>query len=83
MARSHHRKKHKTHLRQYQQTHEGGMERSRRTKATGPLVVIGLILGLALGYFGSGTTLWIAGAAIAGAIIGYLIGQYLDKNMGR
>ena len=83
MARSHHRKKHKNHLRQYQQTHEGGMSRARRTKATGPLVVIGLVLGLALGYFGAGTPLWSIGAGIAGALVGYLTGQYFDKNQGR
>ena len=83
MARSHHRKAHKSHLKQYQQTHEGGMAKARRAKATGPLVVIGVILGLALGYFGAGTTLWIAGSAIIGGILGFMVGKYLDKNMGR
>ncbi len=83
MPQSHHRKKHKEHLKQYQQTHEGGMSKGRRNKAAGPLIVIGAALGLALGYFASGTTLWITGGAIAGAIVGYLIGHYMDKNLGK
>ena len=83
MARSHHRKKHKEHLRQYQQTHEGGMSKARRVKSTGPLIVIGAVLGLALGYFGTGNSLWTAVAGVSGAIVGYLIGHYMDKNLGR
>jgi hypothetical protein len=77
MARSHHRKSHKDHLRQFQ-----GQQKSadRKNRSAGTLAVIGIILGLALGYFGSGSDpVWIAGAGIAGGLAGYLIGRYLDK----
>ena len=80
MARSHHRKKHKTHLRQYQQTHEGGMARAKKGNVIGTLIVIGVILGIAIGYFGSGgSVLWIAGLAVAGGLAGYITGRYLDR----
>ena len=82
MARSHHRKKHKTHLRQFQHDQDTGTDRIRNSSSTGTLVVIGIILGLAVGYFASGSVpLWIAAGGIAGGLLGYLVGRYLDRDL--
>lgn len=81
MARSHHRKKHKEHLRQYQHNQEGISSKSKKGKVTGTLTAVGIILGIAIGYFATdGIILWIALGAVAGGFAGYLIGRYFDKE---
>ena len=81
MARSHHRKKHKEHLRQYQQSHEGISSRSKKAKVTGTFAVVGAILGIAIGYFATnGSLIWVAAGAVAGGIAGYLTENYFDKE---
>lgn len=80
MARSHHRKKHKEHLRQYQHTQEGASTKSPKGKVSGTIAIVGAILGIAVGYFTTdGNLTWIAFGAVAGGIVGFLIGRYLDK----
>lgn len=80
MARSHHRKKHKEHLRHYQHTHEPLTPKPATGKITGTIAIIGVILGIAVGYFATdGILLWVAFGAIAGGLAGYLGGHYFDK----
>ena len=84
MARSHHRKKHKEHLRQYQQSHEGISSRNKKGKVTGTFTAIGAILGIAIGYFATnGDLIWVAAGAVAGGLAGYLTGKYFDKEGSR
>jgi outer membrane lipoprotein SlyB len=79
MARSHHRKKHKTQLRQYQQSNEG-TSKGKKRKVSGTIAVIGTIVGMSVGYFTTnGTLLWIAFGAVIGGLAGFLIGRHLDK----
>jgi outer membrane lipoprotein SlyB len=81
MARSHHRKKHKEHLRSYQHSIEGVSSGSKKGKVTGTFSAIGAILGISIGYFATdGTVTWIAFGAVAGGLAGYLIGRYFDKE---
>jgi len=84
MARSHHRKKHKAHVRQYQKSQEGNAARVRKRKVTGTITIIGAFLGIVLGYFGSGgDVLWIIVGTLAGAVVGFLTGRFLDKETTR
>ena len=54
---------------------------SKRSKVSGTFTVIGIILGIAIGYFASGgSPAWIAGVAVAGGIGGYFMGRYFDKD---
>lgn len=81
MARSHHRKKHKAHLRQYQHSIEGTNPVSKKSRVTGTFTVIGALLGTAVGYFASdGNLTWIGAAAAAGGVAGYLAGRYFDRE---
>ncbi len=79
MARSHHRKKHKEHLRSYQQN-KGTLSKPKKGKVTGIFTVLGAATGFAIGFFASGSTIWLVlGVAIGGAI-GYFIGHKLDQQ---
>ncbi len=81
MARSHHRKKHKEHLRQYQHSREGTSSASKKGKVTSTFAIIGGILGIAIGYFATdGVAIWIAAGAVAGGIAGFFTGRYFDKE---
>lgn len=81
MARSHHRKKHKEHLRQYQHSHDTAGTKTGKGKITGTVAIIGAILGMAVGYFATdGILLWLAFGAVAGGLGGYLAGRYFDKQ---
>jgi hypothetical protein len=83
MARSHHRKKHKQHVRQFKSTHDTNVSAaSARNKVSGTwmFTIAGLILGGAVGYFASGAVLWIAAGALAGTATGYFIGKKIDTD---
>jgi len=83
MARSHHRKKHKQHVRQFKSTHDTTVSAtSSRNKVSGTwmFTIAGLILGFAIGYFASGSLLWIAVGAVAGTAVGYFIGKKVDSG---
>jgi uncharacterized protein YcfJ len=84
MARSHHRKKHKEHLRQYQHSNEGGSAKSKKAKVSGTFAIVGIVLGAAIGYFVTdGNPVWIAFGAVSGGLAGYLAGRYFDRETTR
>lgn len=46
------------------------------------MVIIGIILGLAVGYFSSGADpMWIAIGGVIGGLAGYLTGRMLDRDV--
>jgi hypothetical protein len=80
MARSHHRKKHKQHVQQFK--HKGDFAVSKtKGKASYLFLIIGIIVGVLIGYFASnGDVGWMGvGLAIGGAI-GYFIGYRIDAG---
>lgn len=83
MARSHHRKKHKQHLRQFKSTHDSHVTATAaRNKVSGRwmFAIAGLILGGAIGYFASGDIIWVVAGTAAGTALGYLIGKKVDSG---
>lgn len=80
MARSHHRKKHKEHLRQYQHAHESVVQK-QKGKAANVFTIVGAVAGLAIGYFASDrSAVWSIIAALAGAAAGYFFGRGIDRQ---
>ena len=79
MARPHHRKKHKEHLRQFQ--HRGDINVvDAKGKGSNTFAVVGAIVGLAILYFATqGNFIWAIGGAVIGGAIGYLVGKAIDK----
>jgi membrane associated rhomboid family serine protease len=82
MARSHHRKKHKQHVKQFKHSYETVTDSPKsRSKAVWVFGIAGALVGFAVGYFASiGSIIWSAAGLIAGAIAGYYIGQRIDKE---
>jgi outer membrane lipoprotein SlyB len=80
MARSHHRKKHKEHLRQFKHSHDTAGS-APKGKAGNIFPIVGAVLGFAISFFASnGSMIIMAIGLIAGAVIGWLIGKNLDKQ---
>lgn len=81
MARSHHRKKHKAHLKQFKHSHDTTVSPNAKGKSM-PIFVIGSALaGFAISYFASnGSPIWMALATLAGGAAGYFIGGKMDKE---
>ncbi|MGC4034908.1 MAG: glycine zipper domain-containing protein [Chitinophagaceae bacterium] len=81
MARSHHRKKHKEHLRQFQHNHDHVTTATPKGKSVQVFIIIGAIAGLAIGYFASERALtWSIVGTIAGGLVGYLFGHSVDAQ---
>jgi uncharacterized membrane protein YfcA len=82
MARPHHRKGHKEHLKQFQNRAAGNTGESKtKAKASSVFAVGGAIVGLAVLYFATqGDFVWALGGAVAGAVIGYLVGKGVDRS---
>ena len=82
MARSHHRKKHKSHLQQFRHSHDvAGPREGSSGKATIVFAIAGALFGFAIVYFAtSGSIPWMIGGAIAGGIAGYFIGKKIDQG---
>ena len=78
MARSHHRKKHKQHVQQFK--HKGDFAASKtKGKASYTFLIIGVIVGLLIGYFASnGEAGWMAVGLIVGGAAGFIIGKRID-----
>ncbi|HEU5166931.1 MAG TPA: hypothetical protein VFU29_15380 [Chitinophagaceae bacterium] len=82
MARPHHRKGHKEHLKQFQNRAAGNTGESKaKAKASSVFAVGGAIAGVAVLYFATqGDFVWALGGAVGGAVIGYLIGKGVDRS---
>jgi hypothetical protein len=80
MARSHHRKKHKAHLKQFRQSHDTSVSTPRsKGRAISVFTVAGALTGFAIGYFATqGSILWVVVGLLAGGAAGYLIGRKVD-----
>lgn len=80
MARPHHRKKHKAHLRQFQ--HKSDIKDNvAKTKASTVFAIIGAVVGLAVFYFATqGNLIWGLVGTVIGAGAGYLLGNSLDHS---
>lgn len=81
MARPHHRKKHREHLRQFQQRAASKTGESKeKAKASTVFAVTGAVVGIAVLYFATqGNFIWAIGGGVVGALVGYLIGKSVDK----
>ena len=81
MARPHHRKGHKEHLKQFQNRTAGNTGESKtKAKASSVFAVGGAVVGLAILYFATqGNFIWALGGTIIGAAIGYLIGKNIES----
>jgi uncharacterized membrane protein YfcA len=81
MARSHHRKKHKEHLRQFRHSQDTTAVKSGKGKTIGMFTALGAALGFAVSYFAAqGFLLWIGIGIVAGAFLGYYIGRKIDED---
>lgn len=81
MARPHHRKGHKEHLKQFQNRTSGNTGESKtKTKASSVFAVGGAVAGLAILYFATqGELIWALAGTVVGAAIGYLVGKNIEK----
>jgi hypothetical protein len=80
MARPHHRKKHREHLRQFRQK-EGTRSSSSKTKASWIMATIGAVFGLGVSYIATqGELLWMLIAVIICTVAGYFMGLRIDKG---
>ena len=81
MARPHHRKGHKEHLKQFQNRTAGSTGESKaKAKASSVFAVGGAVVGFAIFYFATqGDFVWAFGGAVAGLVIGFLIGKNIDR----
>ncbi len=81
MARSHHRKSHKQHLQQFKHKQDTGKIIKSKAKAAGVFAIIGVVVGLAIGYIASSASyVWMAVAAVAFGAAGYYVGQKVDNG---
>ena len=82
MARSHHRKKHREHLKQFQQRAARGTGESKeKAKASSVFGITGAVVGIAVLYFATqGNLVWAIGGGVIGGAIGYLMGKGVDKT---
>ena len=82
MANPHHRKKHKEHLKQFQNRIASQTGESKtKAKASSVFAVGGAVVGMAVLFFATQSNIiWTIGGAAVGAVIGYLIGQNIDRS---
>ena len=80
MARSHHRKKHREHVKQFRQSHDTATSAGSNGKAT-TIVIVGGLVGFAVAFFASGgVLLWMTLGLILGAAGGYFAGKKIDEG---
>ena len=83
MARSHHRKKHKSHVRQFKHSYEATNEKIKESKTYITFTVIGALLGFAIGYFASGNLIMLVAGTVGGGLLGYFTGRRIYKESGK
>ncbi len=80
MARSHHRKKHKSHVQQYKLNRQATGEKAKST-GTRVFLVTGVVLGFAIGYIAtSGAVAGMMIGLLLGAAAGYMGGKKIDRT---
>lgn len=81
MANPHHRKKHKAHLKQFQNRIASQTGESKeKAKASSVFAIGGAVVGMAILYFATqGDFVWAIGGALVGAAVGYLVGRNIDR----
>jgi uncharacterized protein YqgC (DUF456 family) len=80
MARSHHRKTHKEHLRQYQKSRDS-YTTGVKAKGTNIFAIVGAVIGLVIAYFASQENLvWMIPGTLAGAAAGYFVGKGIENS---
>lgn len=82
MARSHHRKKHREHVKQFRHSHDTAVSSAGSNgKAITIVMIIGALVGFAVAFFASGgVLLWMTVGLILGAIGGYFAGKKIDEG---
>jgi uncharacterized membrane protein YfcA len=81
MARSHHRKKHKSHLKQFRQSQETSAAPNTSGKAAWIIAIAGALAGFAITFFAAGGAIaWIVIVTLIGGVLGYFIGKKMDED---
>lgn len=80
MARSHHRKKHRAHVRLFRHSYESGQTRSGKANAATVLMIGGALAGTAIGYFAGTELMYMAVGLLVGGTAGYYLGKRMDKE---
>ncbi len=84
MARSHHRKKHKEHLRNFKHNHEHTPAQVAKGKSVWLFTIAGAVVGLMISYFAvNGTIAWTLAGLLIGAAAGFFISKKLDANQDK
>lgn len=83
MARPHHRKKHKSHLRQFRQSQEITKTVRSKGKASWVFAFAGAVLGSLVGFFAGGALTWVFGGLVVLGLVGYLWGRRMDAGAVR
>ena len=78
MANPHHRKKHKEHLKQFQQK-QNSFSKEGKGSAKNIFAIVGAVIGLSITYFATGNLVWVIVGALAGGLGGYFVGNNIDK----
>lgn len=79
MARSHHRKKHKSHVQQFKKERSQSAGAFKRSSTFPVFTIVGGLLGLIVGYIATNGSLTVVLIGLTvGAIGGYLLGRKID-----
>lgn len=80
MARPHHRKKHKQHLREFLNS-RNRFRTGPKGKGTNVFAIVGAVLGLAVAYFATdGNLVWMTVGTIVVGGLGYIAGKRIDES---
>ncbi|MEO5945585.1 MAG: hypothetical protein ABIP79_02125 [Chitinophagaceae bacterium] len=81
MARSNHRRKHKSHVQQFKKEHSQDSSIFKRSSTFPVFTIVGGLLGLIVGYMATnGDILVVLIGLVVGAVGGYLLGRKIDDS---
>lgn len=81
MARSHHRKKHKEHLKQFRD-HSETAAKTNKGSTVVTLTIAGLLAGFGIGYIATdGNWIWMAAGTVVMGVAGYFLGHKIDGDL--